>query len=63
MDVGVDKLRTFPIPSATKSQQQQIIDLVNIVLSKKRLDVQIDTSFEENSIDKLVFELYGIVTN
>ena len=63
VDVGVDKLRTFPIPSATKSQQQQIIDLVNIVLSKKRLDVQIDTSFEENSIDKLVFELYGIVTN
>ena len=61
VDVGVDKLRTFPIPIATKFQQQQIIDLVNIILAKKKLDVQTDTSIEENSIDKLVYELYGIV--
>ena len=63
VDVGVDKLRTFPIPSATKSQQQQIIDLVNIVLSKKKQDSHADISVEENSIDKLVYELYGVKHN
>ena len=61
VDVGVDKLRTFPIPDATTSQRQQIIDLVNDVLIKKKQDSHVDTSVEENSIDKLVYELYGIV--
>lgn len=60
VDVGVDKLRTFPIASATKSQQQQIIDLVNIILVKKKQKSQVDTSIEENAIDAIVYELYGL---
>ena len=60
VDVGVDKLRTFPIASATKSQQQQIIDLVNIILVKKKQDSQSNTSIEENAIDAIVYELYGL---
>ena len=62
VDVGVDKLRTFPIPSATRSQQKQIIDLVNIILAKRKQNLQIYTYIEENAIDEIVYELYGIVS-
>ena len=60
VDVGVDKLRTFPIASATKFQQQQIIDLVNIILVKKKQDPQSNTSIEENAIDAIVYDLYSL---
>ena len=60
VDVGVDKLRTFPIASATKFQQQQIIDLVNIILVKKKQAPQSNTSIEENAIDAIVYDLYSL---
>ena len=60
VDVGVDKLRTFPIASATKFQQQQIIDLVNIILVKKKQDPQSNTYIEENAIDAIVYDLYSL---
>ena len=58
VDVGVDKLRTFPIPDATNSQQEQIINLVNNILAKKMQNSQADISVEEKSIDELVYKLY-----
>lgn len=50
----------LPMPEATHSQQQLIIDLVDSVLAKKKQNPQADTSVEENAIDKLVYQLYGL---
>ncbi len=50
----------LPIPSATSSQQKEIISLVDTILSKKKTNPQTDTSAEEKKIDKLVYELYRL---
>lgn len=55
-----EHIRNIPIPSATLSQQKEIILLVNIILSKKKANPQNDTSAEEKKIDKLVYELYRL---
>ena len=49
----------LPIPDATSAQQKPVIDLVDIILAKKQ-NPQTDTSVEENAIDKLVYQLYGL---
>ena len=60
VDVGVDKLRTFPIPQTTKEQQKVIIDMVDEILAKKKKDKDADVSTLEKEIDKEVYKLYGI---
>jgi len=55
-----EHIRKLPIPSATPAQQQPIIDLVDSILAKKKQNPQADTSVEENAIDKLVCQLYGL---
>ena len=60
VDVGVDKLRTFPIPTATKEQQQEIITLVDKILAAKKADSSTDTTEWEKQIDQKVYELYGL---
>jgi spore coat polysaccharide biosynthesis predicted glycosyltransferase SpsG len=44
----------------TPEQQQAIIDLVSTILAQKKADPTADTSIEENEIDRLVYDLYGI---
>ena len=60
VDVGVDKLRTFPIPNATLSQQQQIINLVKTIIENKTSNFNYDTSTLENHIDSIIYSLYGL---
>ena len=60
MDVGVDKLRTFPIPKTTTEEQKTIIELVEKILSVKKADNTADTSELEHKIDELVYKLYGL---
>ncbi len=55
-----EHIRNIPIPSATPSQQKEIISLVDIILSKKKANPQDDTSKEEKKIDELVYKLYGL---
>ena len=50
----------LPIPEATSTKQQPIIDLVDTILAKKKHNPQADTSVEENAIDQLVYQLYGL---
>lgn len=50
----------LPIAHATKSQQQQIISLVDRILSEKKSNPQADTSSLESEIDSLVYKLYGL---
>ena len=56
----VNELRTFPIPIASESRQQSIIDLVGKILCAKKDDSTVDTSRWENEIDLLVYHLYGL---
>lgn len=60
VDVGVEKLRTFPIPQATLEQQQPIINLVEKILVAKKADATADTRELEHKIDELVYKLYGL---
>ena len=48
----------LPLPNA--NNQQTIIDIVDIILTKKKTNPQADTSVEENAIDKLVYQLYDL---
>ena len=48
----------LPLPMDCK--QQPIIDLVDIILAKKKQDPLADTSLEENAIDELVYQLYDL---
>lgn len=50
----------FPIPTPTKAQQRDIEEIANeVILKKKHL---IDTKVEEEQIDQMVYELYGLTT-
>ena len=60
VDVGVDKLRGFPIPNANTQQCQQIITLVNTIILKKQQDHDADVSDKEKRIDIIVYKLYKL---
>ena len=55
-----EHIRNIPIPTATATQQQPIIDLVDEILTKKKQNPSEDTTDLEGKIDKLVYELYGL---
>lgn len=48
------------LPYKAPSDYQPIIDLVDAILSAKRVDPAADTSAEERTIDQLVYQLYGL---
>ena len=58
--VDKEPLQRIPLPLIYLSLQQPIIDLVEAILSKKKLSPQADISDLENSIDRLVYDLYGL---
>lgn len=60
LHVKVYQLKEIPIPVASSSQQQPIIDMVDSILAKKKKDPQADTTDEELTIDKLVYTLYNL---
>ena len=55
-----EHIRNIPIPSATKEQQQPIIELVDKILAAKKENPTADTIAWEQEIDRLVYELYGV---
>ena len=60
VDVGVDKLRSFPIPDTTLIQQKPIIYLVEKVVKLKQSNPNTETTDLEHEIDQLVYQLYGL---
>ena len=60
LNIGTRELENFPIPAATKSQQQPIITLVDQILEAKKTDPSADTSAIESKIDQLVYQLYSL---
>ncbi|MBO7579814.1 MAG: N-6 DNA methylase [Prevotella sp.] len=55
-----EHIRNIPIAQATKEEQKAIIQLVDVVLAKKRETPLADTSALESEIDRLVYQLYGL---
>lgn len=50
----------LPIPQATKSEQDEIIGIVDQILAAKKSNSNADTSTLEREIDELVYGLYGL---
>ena len=52
----------LPIPTASSAQQQEIITIVDKILSIKQQNPSANTTPYERQIDALVYELYGITS-
>ena len=65
LTVNISKtfLEQLPIPSISDEQKQPIVQLVNKVLTIKKIDLKSDTVALEKKINKLIFELYGLTEN
>lgn len=55
-----EHIRNIPIPSASKEQQEPIIDLVDQILIAKKKNPHADTRPLEYQIDQLVYKLYDL---
>jgi hypothetical protein len=60
VDIGVEKLRQFPIKVVDEQAQKPVIKLVERILAAKAKNPQADTSKLEEEIDQLVYQLYGL---
>jgi adenine-specific DNA-methyltransferase len=59
VDVGVDRLRQFPLPQSS-GQFSEIEQLVDRILAAKKKHAAADTSALEREIDQRVYRLYGL---
>ena len=59
-NVNSYEVEQLPIPTATPTQQQEIIVLVDKILAAKKQDSSADTSALESEIDEFVYNLYGL---
>lgn len=62
LTVNISKtyLEKLPIPEISKEIENQLNDLVNMIMEKKSIDSNTDTSKEEQEIDLIVYKLYGL---
>ena len=60
IDINPDYLKNIPIPYASKEKHNNVVGLVNQILSAKQSDPAADTSALEAEIDRMVYELYGL---
>ena len=58
--VNIYELEQLPIPKSTEGQQRQIIELIDKIIEKKRLDPTTDISAIEYEIDQQVYALYNL---
>lgn len=58
--IRIKQAKQLPIPTATPTQQQPIVALVDKILVAKKANPQADTGAWEREIDELVYELYGL---
>ena len=55
-----ESVKVIPIPEASTVQQQEIVEIVKQILSRKQAMTTADTSDLELQIDQKVYELYGL---
>ena len=58
VDIGVEKLRTFPVPRASDREIGQITERVDRIIKTKKIDPNADTTCLEREIDQFVNTLY-----
>jgi hypothetical protein len=58
--IGLYELHSIPIKETSKNKQKPFIKLVDEILELKKQNPKADTSKQEMSIDKLVYELYEL---
>ena len=59
-EIKIAKLIHLPIPKPNTAQEQSVIKLVNKVIAVKEADPAAVTTPQENEIDQLVCQLYGL---
>lgn len=62
VDVGVDRLRHFPLPNAS-SRFAEVEKLVDRIIAAKAKQPNTDTSGAEQNINELVYALYGLTSD
>lgn len=62
LTVNISKtyLEMLPIPKVDEKSQNQVMKIIDVILSKKEQDPFADTTKEERLIDILVYHLYGL---
>ena len=53
----------LPIPKISTTEQRPFINLVNSILKAKAANPKADTTKQEAEIDRLVYDLYGLIAN
>lgn len=56
----LEDIKRFPLPQFTPIQKENIISLVDKVITQKRNSQIIDTSTLEKQIDDMVYQLYDL---
>ncbi len=59
-NVTSKEISKIPIPSMNEDEKEKLSEIVDRILSAKKLDPLADTTAEEREIDRLVYELYGL---
>ena len=60
VDIGVEKLRSFPVPAAEAAAKRAITELMKDIVAAKRKNHGADTATLEREIDQQVDALYGL---
>ena len=55
-----EHIRNIPIAFASEEIQKTVAEIVENIITLKQNNSNIDTSELENSIDKIVYQLYGL---
>ena len=58
--IRIAQAKLLPIPSASKSIQNEIAAIIDNILDLKKKNAQADTSEMEKQIDRIIYDLYGI---
>ncbi len=56
----VQDIKNFPLPIINDNDKNIIESLVSNIVIAKRTDFNVDTTSEEQEIDRLVYKLYGL---
>jgi adenine-specific DNA-methyltransferase len=60
VNINPGDFRQIPVRKASELQQSEIVSMVNQILSRKKRNVDADTSALEREIDQKVYVLYGL---
>ena len=61
--IRIAQVKEIPVPCASKEIQKTISRYVNLIMDKKRVNIEEDVLDLENSIDLLVYKLYNLSYN